>query len=226
MKIKYILILLGLVNLTSISCQSKTEKIDLNIIQESYENIIKGHKVYNLRYNDYVDTLHNRIVLQGVQIQEKWQPFNIEKLDYMDVYFNKENEIVGFKGYFENNSSNNTEDLYKNLSKEISNDANFWQIKLKNNDPYILVNEWESKEMILGLEYEKGSKRFALTGINKIELPNFFDEIFYSEFLNLTKFRDENSQIILKELQISPSSNDKSFYKEKFNELKKEYNQK
>lgn len=215
-----------LVNLINISCQSKIEKIDLNIIKESYEDIAKGHKVYNLRYNNYIDSLHSRIVLQGVQIQEKWQPFNNEKLEYMDVYFNKENEIIGFKGYFENNFRNNTEGSYKNILKQISNDADFWQIKLKNDDPYILVNEWESKQMILGLEYKKGSKGFVLTIINKSELPSFFDKIFYSEFLNLTKFRDKNSQIKLKELQTSPSNNDKNFYKEKFNELKKEYNQK
>ncbi|MGU3373955.1 hypothetical protein [Chryseobacterium sp. M5A1_1a] len=222
MKIRYTLTILFF-NLIIISCQSKSDKINFGILREN-KNIFTN-KLYPLKYRNYTDDMHSRIVLQRNQIQEKWQPLKDFNLDYMDVYFNKEN-IIGFKGYFENNSKNNTEELYRNICKEISNDANFWQIKLKNDDPYILVNEWESKEMILGLEYEKGSKHFVIITINKNELPNLFDKVFYSEFLNLTRLRSNNSEIHLKELKILPPNNDKSFYKEKFKELKEEYNRK
>ncbi|WP_336959686.1 hypothetical protein [Chryseobacterium contaminans] len=224
-KIKYIAILLLNLNLIMISCQSKSEKVDLNIVQESYVNLANGKQANQLRYRDYIDDLHSRIVLQGKQIQEKWQPFkNNGKLDYMDVYFNKE-KIIGFKGYFAD-SKNNSDEIYKDILKKISSDKEYQEIELKNEDSNIVRNEWESKEMIVGVKYEKVNKSIALIAVNKNELPYFFDKIFYSEFLDLTKFRNKNSAIHLKELQVQPSSNDKSFYKDKFNELKGEYNKK
>ncbi len=209
-KIKYVAILLLNLNLIMISCQSKSEKVDLTIVQESYANIVTGKQANQLRYRDYVDHLHSRIVLQGNQIQEKWQPFkNNSKLDYMDVYFNKE-KIIGFKGFFAG-SKNNSDEMYKDILKKISSDKEYQQIELKNEDSNIVRSEWESKEMIIGVKYEKVNKSIALTAVNKNEIPYFFDKIFYSEFLDLTKFRNNNSDIHLKELQVQPASNDKSF---------------
>ncbi|WP_347220123.1 hypothetical protein [Chryseobacterium sp.] len=138
----------------------------------------------------------------------------------MDVYFNKEN-VIGFKGFFKNNS----DELYKNLQSIISSDNNFKQIDLINNDESILNNEWESTNIILGIRYEKPNKYITLVVIYKNELPAFYDKIFDSEFLDLTKFRDKNSQIKFKELKVSPSKKDKDFYKEKFSELN-EYHKK
>ncbi|MCD1116749.1 hypothetical protein [Chryseobacterium turcicum] len=63
-------------------------------------------------------------------------------------------------------------------------------------------------------------KQFAVLAIYKNELPTFYDKIFDSEFLDLTKFRDKNSQIKFKELNVSPSKKDKDFYKNTINEIK------
>ncbi len=180
-KIKYVAILLLNLNLIMISCQSKSEKVDLTIVQESYANIVTGKQANQLRYRDYVDHLHSRIVLQGNQIQEKWQPFkNNSKLDYMDVYFNKE-KIIGFKGFFAG-SKNNSDEMYKDILKKISSDKEYQQIELKNEDSNIVRSEWESKEMIIGVKYEKVNKSIALTAVNKNEIPYFFDKIFIVSF--------------------------------------------
>ncbi|WET49399.1 hypothetical protein PYS58_23060 [Chryseobacterium indologenes] len=223
MKIKYTFIILFL-NLIMVSSQSKSEEIKLNVLQEP-KNIF-DNKEYPLRYHNYTDDVHGRIVLQGAQIQEKWQPFKDLKFDYMDVYCNKE-RIIGFKGYVaETDAKNNRDKAYQNLVRYLSGDKNYHQIELKNDDPNVVTNEWESKDLILGLKYERINKSIALIAIRKNELSYFSDKIFYSEFLNLTKWRSSDSQIHFKELKVQPSANDKSFYKEKFKELKKEYEKK
>lgn len=104
-KFKYLLFLLSLVNLMTVSCQSKSKEIHLNILNESSKNVIGNKQIYHLKYRDFVDSLHTRVVLQENYIQEKWQPFvnNELKLNYMDVYFNNES-VIGFKGYIEANS--------------------------------------------------------------------------------------------------------------------------
>ncbi|MGE8554411.1 MAG: hypothetical protein ACN6OB_10840 [Chryseobacterium jejuense] len=219
MKIKYTLIILFL-NLMMISCQSKSEQTDLNILQEPKS--VFTNKTYPLRYHNYTDEVHSRIVLQGAQIQEKWQPFKDYKLDYMDVYFGKE-RIIGFKGYLEVDVKNNSDKTYQDLVKQISADKNYQQIELKKDDPNVVTNEWESKELILGLKYERINKSIALTAVHKSELPHFFDKVFYDEFLNLTKLRNSDSQVYFKELNGQPSANDKNLYKEKFKDLKKDY---
>ncbi|MBP2616021.1 hypothetical protein [Chryseobacterium jejuense] len=219
MKIKYTLIILFL-NLMMISCQSKSGQTDLNILQEP-KNVF-SNKTYPLRYHNYIDEVHSRVVLQGAQIQEKWQPFKDHKVDYMAVYCNKE-RIIGFKGYLEADAKNNRDKTYQDLVKQISADKNYRQIELKKDDPNVVINEWESKELILGLKYERINKSIALIAVHKSELPYFYDKVFYDEFLTLTKFRNTDSKIHLKELKVLPSANDKSFYKEKFKDLKKEY---
>lgn len=223
MKIKYTVIILFL-NLMMISCQSKSEQTELSILQEPKS--IFNNKEYPLRYHNYTDDVHSRIVLQDTQIQEKWQPFKDFKLDYMDVYCNKE-RIIGFKGYLvENDVKNNSDKAYQDLVKRVSADKNYHQIELKNHDPDVVTHEWESKELILGLKYERINKSIALIAIRKSELSYFSDKIFYSEFLNLTKWRNTDSRIHFKELKVQSSTNDKSFYKEKFKDLKKEYEKK
>jgi len=209
----------------TISCQSKSEDINLSILNEPSKNVIGSKETYPLKYRDFVDSLHTRVVLQENNIQDKWQPFvnNELKLNYMDVYFNNES-VIGFKGYIEAKSKNDTENLYRNIFKYISDDKTYKTINLINNDPNLLINEWETKDKLLGIQYEKGSKQFAVLLILKSELPTFYDKIFYSEFLNLTKFRDKNSQIKLKELKVLPSKSEKDFYRQKINEIKKEYN--
>ncbi|SDI19614.1 hypothetical protein [Chryseobacterium jejuense] len=223
MKIKYTFIILFL-NLMMISCQSKSEQTDLNILQEPKS--VFTNKTYPLRYHNYTDEVHRRIVLQGTQIQEKWQPFKDHKLDYMDVYCNKE-RIIGFKGYLvETDAENNRDKVYQDLVRRISADKSYHQIELKNDDPNVVTHEWESKELILGLKYERINKSIALIAVYKSELPHFFDKVFYDEFLNVTKLRNSDSEIHLKELKVQPSANDKNFYKEKFKDLKKEYGKK
>ena len=226
-KNKSILFLLCLINLITVSCQSKSEKINLNILDQPSQNIISDNQFYPLRYHNFVDTLHTRVVLKDNQIDSKWQPFNNEgfMLDYMDVYFNKE-KIIGFKGYLQAKSKNNSDEIYKNLCKSISSDKNFKQIDLIHNDKSILYSEWESSTIIIGAQYEKPNNSIALIAIYKNELPSFYDKIFQSEFLNLTEFRDKNSQIKFKELKAQPSKSDRDFYKDKFKELKREYNKK
>lgn len=204
-----------------ISCQLKSEQTKLDILQEPKS--VFNNKTYPLRYHGYTDDIHSRIVLQGTQIHEKWQPFKEYKLDYMDVYFNKE-KIIGYKGYLPIGSDGN--EIYKVLLEKISEDKNYHPVELKNDDQNVLINEWESEETILGMRYESNSKNIAVIAVNKNEIPDFFDQIFYSEFLNLTKFRAPGTQIRLKELKVLPSGNDKSFYKEKFKDLKKEYGNK
>ncbi|BAP30680.1 valyl-tRNA synthetase [Chryseobacterium sp. StRB126] len=219
MKIKYTLIILFL-NLMMISCQSKSEQTDLNILQEPKS--VFTNKTYPLRYHNFTDEIHSRIVLQGAQIQEKWQPFKDYKFDYMDVYCNKE-KIIGFKGYLvETSVKNNSDKAYQDIVRHISTDKNYHQIELKDDDPNVVTYEWESKELILGLKYEKLNKSMVVIAVYKNELPYFLDKIFYSEFLNLTKLRNLNSQVHFKELKVQPSTNDKSFYKEKFKDLKEE----
>ncbi|RXM53574.1 hypothetical protein BOQ64_04275 [Chryseobacterium sp. CH25] len=206
------------------SCQSKSEQTELSILQEPKS--IFNNKEYPLRYHNYTDDVHSRIVLQGTQIQEKWQLFKDFKFDYMDVYCNKE-RIIGFKGYVaETDAKNNRDKAYQDLVRRISADKNYDQIELKNDDPNVVTHEWESKELILGLKYERINKSIALIAIRKNELSYFSDKIFYSEFLNLTRWRNSDSQVHFKELKVQPSANDKSFYKEKFKDLKKEYEKK
>lgn len=227
MKIKSILFLLCLINLITVSCQSKSEKINLKILNEPSRDVIGNKQTYPLKYYSFIDSLHSRVVLQENYIQDKWQPFKDEnfKLGYLDVYFNKE-KVVGFKGYFETNSKRDAESLYKKALVHISEDKDYKQIGLINNYPYILIDEWESNELILGIQYETGSQQFAILAIYKNELPTFYDKIFDSEFLDLTKFRNKNSKIKFKELKVSPSKSDIDFYKKTINELKNEYNKK
>lgn len=224
-KIKYLLFILNL-NLIMISCQTKSTNVNLDILKEPYQSLVTDKKVYQLRYRDYTDSLHTRIVLKDTQIKENWQVFkNDLQFDYMDVYFNKE-KVIGFKGFIPNSSKNNWDNIYKNIVKKISDDKNYTLIDIKNNDTNILYNEWESTNVILGLKYEKVNTSIALIVINKNELSNFSDKIFYSEFLDLTKLRTNKSEIHLKKLDVAPSKNDKNFYKEKFKDLKDEYNRK
>lgn len=227
MKIKNLFLILSLINLMTVSCQSKSEEINLNILNESSKNVIGNKQTYPLKYRDFVDSLHTRVVLQENNIQDKWQPFvnNELKLNYMDVYFNNES-VIGFKGYIEAKSKNDTEDLYRSIFKYISDDKTYKTINLINKDPNLLINEWETKDKLLGIQCEKGSKQFAVLLILKNELPTFYDKIFDGEFLDLTKLRDKNSQIKFKELKALPSKAEKDFYKEKIDELKKEYNSK
>ena len=226
MKIKCSLLII-VFNIMMISCQSKSHEINLGILEEPSQSIIGNKKVYPLRYHSFIDSLHYRVVLQENYIQEKWQPFKDEnlKLGYIDVYFNKE-KVIGFKGYFETNSKRDAESLYKKALIRISEDKDYKQVGLVNDDTYIMINEWESNDLILGIQYEKGSKQFAILAIYKNELSTFYDKIFDSEFLDLTKFRNKNSKIKFKELKVSPSKSDKDFYKKTINELKNEYNKK
>lgn len=226
-KIKNILFLLSLLNLMTVSCQSKSEDINLSILNEPIKNVAGSKEIYPLKYRDFIDSLHSRVVLQESYIQDNWQPFvnNELKLNYMDVYFNNES-VIGFKGYIEAKSKNDTEDLYRSIFKYISDDKTYKTINLINKDPNLLINEWETKDKLLGIQYEKGSKQFAVLLILKNELPTFYDKIFDGEFLDLTKLRDKNSQIKFKELKVLPSKAEKDFYKEKIDELKKEYNSK
>lgn len=225
--VKYMIFILVLVNLMTVSCQSKSEEINLNILNESSKNVIGNKQTYPLKYRDFVDSLHTRVVLQENYIQDKWQPFvnNELKLNYMDVYFNKE-KIIGFKGSFEANSENQAENLYTKLLNNFSSDKAFKKIVLNSIDPNLKFNEWESNNLIVGTKYEKPNNSVSIIVIYKNELSSFYDKIFYSEFLNLTQFRDSNSQIKFKELKVSPAKDDKNFYKEKFKELKNEYNKK
>lgn len=210
-----------------ISCQSKSEKVKMNILNEPSRNVIGNKQTYPLKYHSFIYSLHSRVVLQENYIQERWQPFKDEnlKLGYMDVYFNKE-KVIGFKGSFENKFKYNSDELYKNLQNLISSDKNFKQIDLDNNDEFILSNEWESNNIVLGIRYEKANKYITLAIIYKNELPTFYDKIFYSEFLDLTKWRVNKAEVQLKELNVKPAKSDKDFYKEKFKELKNEYHQK
>lgn len=211
MKMKFGLITLFL-NLIMIFSQLKSEQPELDILREPKS--VFNNKTYPLRYHDYTDDIHSRIVLQGTQIHEKWQPFK----EY------KKEKIIGYKGYLPVGSDGNK--IYKSLLKKISEDKNYHLVDLKNDDQNILMNEWESGEIIGGLKYENKSKNIALIVVDKNELPYFTDQVFYDEFLNLTKFRSQKTQIHLKELKGSPSRDDKSFYKEKFRDLKKEYEKK
>lgn len=226
MKLKWSLLLIFL-NIMMISCQSNSNEINLNILNETSKNVIGNKKTYPLKYYSFTDSLHSRVVLQENYIQDKWQPFKDEsfKLGYMDIYFNKE-KVVGFKGSLENKFKNNSDELYKNLQNLISSDKNFKQIDLNNNDEFILINEWESNNIVLGIRYEKPNKYINLIVVYKNELPTFYDKIFDSEFLDLTKLRVNKAKVQLKELNVKPSKNDKDFYKEKFKELKNEYHQK
>lgn len=226
MKIKCSLFII-VFSITMISCQSKSEKINLKILNEPSRNVIGNKKTYPLKYYSFTDSLHSRVVLQENYIQDKWQPFKDEnfKLGYMDVYFNKE-KVIGFIGSVENKFKNNSDELYKNLQSLISSDKNFKQIDLDNNDEFTLCNEWESNNIVLGIRYEKANKYITLAIIYKNELPTFYDKVFYSEFLDLTKLRVNKAEVQLKELNVKPSKSDKDFYKEKFKELKNEYHQK
>ena len=144
-------------------------------------------------------------------------------MDYMDVYFNKEN-VIGFKGYLPVGNDGNKN--YKDFFEIMSENKTYDPVELKNEDSNIIMNEWESKEQIVGLKHEKINKSIAVIVVNKKELPYFFDQVFYSEFLNLTTFRASDTKIHFKELKVQPSANDKNFYKEKFKDLKKEYEKK
>lgn len=224
MKINIFSLIISL-NFILTSCQTKQDKVAFNILQEPYQSITANRNIYPLRYRSYSDPIHTRVVLKEGQIKENWQPFSDIILNYMDVYFNKEN-VIGFKGYVASNSKNNLNDLYKIIIDKVSKNKNFTLVELKNNDPNILTSEWDSSKLILGLKYEKTNKSIAVLVINKSELPSFYDEVFYSEFLNLTKLRGNKSQIHLKELKVKSTDSDKDLYRKKFKELKNEYNKK
>jgi len=59
----------------TISCQTKSEDINLSILNEPIKSVIGCKETYPLRYRDFVDSLHSRVVLQESYIQDKWQPF-------------------------------------------------------------------------------------------------------------------------------------------------------
>ena len=120
---------------------------------------------------------------------------------------NKE-KVVGFIGSVENKFKINSDELYKNLQSLISSDKNFKQIDLNINDEFILSNEWESNNIVLGIRYEKPNKYITLAIIYKNELPTFYDKIFYSEFLDLTKWRVNKAEVQLKELNVKPAKAD------------------
>lgn len=147
----------------------------------------------------------------------------IIKLNYIDVYFNNES-VIGFKGTSETKAKNNSDKIFKRLNNYIASNKNFKLIKLSNNDKSVLNNEYESNDIIIGIRYEKLNKYITIMSIYKKESLTFYDKIFYSEFLNLTKFRDKNSQIKSKELNVLPSESEKDFYRQKINEIKEEYN--
>lgn len=126
MKMKKLFLILSLINLITVSCQIKSEKINLNILNESSKNVIGNKQTYPLKYRDFIDSLHSRVVLKESYIQNKWQPFVNDnlKLNYMDVYFNKDN-VIGFKGYIDAKSKNEAESLYRNIFKYISDDKTY-----------------------------------------------------------------------------------------------------
>lgn len=209
-----------------ISCQSKSNGVDLDVSQVPYQNVIANKTIYPLRYGEYKDPLHSRIVLKNDEIKENWQPFKQDfHVDYMDVYFEKQ-KTIGFKGYLSNSSKMNWDNIYAELVQKISNDKNYKSIELKNNDSNVLINEWENSDVIVGLIYEKVNQSIAILLIKKSALKDFYDKVFYSEFLELTKLRVNKSEVHLKALKVTPSKDDKSFYEKKFKELKDEYNRK
>lgn len=79
MKIKCSLLII-VFNIMMISCQSKSEKVNLNILNEPGKNVIGNKKTYPLKYYSFIDSLHSRVVLQENYIQDKWQPFKDEIL--------------------------------------------------------------------------------------------------------------------------------------------------
>lgn len=76
MKIKCSLFII-VFSITMISCQSKSEKINLKILNEPSRNVIGNKKTYPLKYYSFTDSLHSRVVLQENYIQDKWQPFKV-----------------------------------------------------------------------------------------------------------------------------------------------------
>lgn len=224
MKINIFSLIISL-NFILTSCHTKPDKVAFNILQEPYQSVIANKNIYPLRYHSYSDPIHTRIVLKEGQIKDNWQPFSDIIFNYMDVYFNKEN-VIGFKGYVASNSKSNLNDLYKIITDKVAKDKDFTLVELKRDDPNILTSEWDSNKLILGLKYEKTNKSIAIIVIVKEELSSFYDKVFYSEFLNLTKLRYNKSQIHLKELKVKSTDSDKNFYREKFKELKNEYNKK
>lgn len=219
--LQYIFALIFL-NVILISCQNKTEQLNLNILKETKDSLISTKSIYYLKYGTHTDSLHTRIVLKENEIREKWQPFkNKFVVDYMDVYFSEEKSI-GFKAFFKKTSGNKEEE-FTEISKIISKIKGSRKIKLMNDDDNILINEWEIGNEIIGLKYEKPNSSIAIMCIEKVELQSFSDKIFYSEFLDLTRFRIGKDQIKLYDLKLVPSKKDKDFYKEKFKELRDEY---
>lgn len=222
-KNNFLLILLYF-NLIMVGCQSKANKIDLSIFNESNERLILNKKKYQLESYNFVDSLHSRIVLKNNDIKTDWQPFKNEiLLDYMDLYFNQ-TDLIGYKGTV--SRSENSEELFNKLVKTIENNRAIKKIEIRNTDSNILYKEWELNDKIIGLKYEKPNNSTFIIIIKKNEVATFYNSIFYNEFLDLTKNRVGNDKIHLKNLKSKPSNSDKEFYKEKFKDLKDDYNKK
>ncbi|MBF8458027.1 hypothetical protein IV494_12645 [Kaistella sp. G5-32] len=216
-----IFLLLGIFSII-VSCNGQTkEEINLHILNEPYNFLTKNKEVYNLRYYTYTDTLHSRIVLNEENIKAGWQPFtNGVKLDYFDLYFNENNKVIGFKGWAAESPGNITENNIKSIFDMFNKRSDYTPIKLNNKDAYFSENEWESKDYIIGIQNDKLNRSLCFIIINRNEIKKFYAEIFYAEFLNLTRNRIEHI-IKLPKLNYTSTDADKRFYKEKFDELKK-----
>lgn len=211
-KLIFFIIILSFFN----SCSGQENKsINTDILDQEYNSLTKNKKVYNLRYHSYSDQLHTRIVLTKENIKPEWQPFtNGVTLDLIGLYFNESKEIIGLKSI-----SDITEDQYRSILKLFGDRSNYTPIKLNNKDADLIENEWESKDHIIGIQYDKLNQSLSFMLINKDEIKKIYAEIFYTEFLNLTKNRIEN-MIKLPKLNYSSTEVEKNFYKEKFKELK------
>lgn len=73
--------LLCLINLITFSCQSKSEKINLNILDQRSQNIIGNKQVFPLRYHSFVDTLHTPCSINLI-IKSICGILNFKKLAY------------------------------------------------------------------------------------------------------------------------------------------------
>lgn len=139
------------------SCNGQENKsVNLDILNQKYNSLTKNKQVYNLRYHSYLDQLHTRIVLTKENIKSEWQPLtNGVTLDVIDLYFNESKEIIGLKS-----TNDITENHYQSILKLFDNQSNYTRIKLNNKDPDFIENEWESKNYIIGIQYDKSKLKF------------------------------------------------------------------
>lgn len=219
---KYYKDLLFLVLVTNfLSCQNT----DFGIINMTYDdlniNAKEKLKKYDLRHYDFIDSSHYRIVITPEKLKDNSILFfnNIE-MQYMDIYF-KDNNVIGFKGYVNEQYEDKMLSVYKDLNQAFNKDFK-QEIELQKSIEE-KPREWESNELIIGMLYSelKQTKSLCILAIKKDELKNMYDQIFYSEFRNLTKYRIQNHPN-LKYLEIKPSKKYKEFYEKRFKKLKEE----